>query len=328
MSEHGGRLFAAARAYGIPVAQWLDLSTGVNPNGWPVPALPPSCWQRLPDDDDGLIVAATAYYGNAAPLPVAGSQAALQVLPHVFPLGQMACVDPVYAEHPEAWQHAGHTVCPQPDGDLRSLLATGVPYVLVCNPNNPTAHRYSRADLLAAAQQMRQRGGWLIVDEAFIDGTPEDSVMPWAGTEAAPNLIVLRSLGKFFGLAGARVGFLCAAQDIRDRMAAHLGPWTVSGPGRVVARRALSDTAWQTKARTALIAAGQRLAARVASLGAVMATPLFATVATPQSLELHRYLATCGILTRHFPRQAWLRFGLPGSEADWERLDTALSQYC
>ena len=324
MSEHGGRLFSAARTYGIPVEQWLDLSTGINPDGWSVPVLPPSCWQRLPDDEDGLIAAATAYYGNAVPLPVAGSQAALQALPHVFPLGQMACVDPVYAEHPEAWQRAGHTVCPQPDGDLRSLLATGAPYVLVCNPSNPTAHRYGRADLLAAAQQVRQRDGWLIVDEAFIDCTPEDSVTPWAGTETAPNLIVLRSLGKFFGLAGARVGFLCAAQDIRDRMATRLGPWTVSGPGREVARQALADTAWQEATRQALRASGQRLAARVASLGTVMATPLFATVATPQSLDLHRYLATYGILTRHFPRQSWLRFGLPGCEADWERLDAAL----
>src|SRR5574343_218609 len=241
MLEHGGRLRQAAAHYDIPLADWLDLSTGINPQGWPVPHLPAAVWQRLPEANDGLEAAAAAYYGNPNLLPVAGSQAAIQWLPALLPKAAVACIAPIYAEHPQAWQHAGHKVRFLQNATLPRALAVATPYVLCCNPNNPTATRHPRDIVLEAADSLKKRGGWLIVDEAFIDATPEESVTALAGTADAPNLIVLRSLGKFFGLAGARVGFIFGQPGLLQRLAEAMGPWAVSGPARAVARLALAD---------------------------------------------------------------------------------------
>src|SRR5574343_1241101 len=230
MLEHGGQLRLAAAHYNIPLADWLDLSTGINPDPWPLPGLPASAWQRLPESGDGLETAAAAYYGNANLLPVAGSQAAIQLLPTLLPRAVVACISPLYAEHPQAWQRAGHRLRFLQNATLSRALGAATPYVLLCNPNNPTADRHPHEVVIDAARQLKKRGGWLIVDEAFVDATPELSLTPLAGTEEAPNLIVFRSLGKFFGLAGARVGFVFAAPELLNRMSEAMGPWTISGP--------------------------------------------------------------------------------------------------
>ena len=327
MLEHGGRLRQAAAHYDIPLADWLDLSTGINPQGWPVPALPAAVWQRLPESDDGLEAAAAAYYDNPNLLPVAGSQAAIQWLPALLPKAAVACIAPLYAEHPHAWQQAGHKVRYLQNATLPRALASATPYVLLCNPNNPTADRHPHELVLDAARQLHKRGGWLIVDEAFVDATPELSVTPLAGTPEAPNLIVLRSLGKFFGLAGVRVGFVFAAPELLRRMQEAMGPWAVSGPSREAARLALADTAWQAAARPQLQAAGERLHQLLAPLGEVKATTLFATLSSPHSNELFDYLARRAILTRRFDQQPLLRCGLPADEAGWQRLATALNEW-
>lgn len=327
MLEHGGRLRQAAAHYNIPLADWLDLSTGINPHGWPVPALPAAVWQRLPESDDGLEAAAAAYYGNPNLLPVAGSQAAIQWLPALLPKAAVACIAPLYAEHPHAWQQAGHKVRYLQNATLPRALAAATPYVLLCNPNNPTADRHPHELVLDAARQLHKRGGWLIVDEAFVDATPELSVTPLAGTPEAPNLIVLRSLGKFFGLAGVRVGFVFAAAELLRRMQEAMGPWTISGPSREAARLALADTAWQAAARPQLQAAGERLRQLLAPLGQVKATALFATLSSPHSNELFDYLARRAILTRRFDQQPLLRCGLPADKAGWQRLATALKEW-
>jgi cobalamin biosynthetic protein CobC len=327
MLEHGGRLRAAAAHYNLPLESWLDLSTGINPASWPVPALPPTVWQRLPESHDGLEAAATAYYGNASLLPVAGSQAAIQLLPTLLPRAAVACISPIYSEHPQAWQRAGHKLRFLQNALLPRALAAATPYVLLCNPNNPTADRHPRELAVDAAKQLKKRGGWLIVDEAFIDPTPADSLTPLAGSDEAPNLIVLRSLGKFFGLGGARVGFIFAAPDLLARMNEAMGPWTISGPSREVARQALLDIDWQAAARHRLLAAGERLHQLLAPLGEVKSTALFATLTSPQAGELHESLARRGILTRRFDQQPLLRIGLPGREAEWQRLADALTAW-
>jgi cobalamin biosynthesis protein CobC len=327
MLDHGGRLRDAATQYDIPPADWLDLSTGINPQGWPVPALSANVWQRLPEADDGLEAAAAAYYGNANLLPVAGSQAAIQLLPTLLPRAAVACISPLYSEHPQAWQRAGHKVRFLQNAMLPRALAAATPYVLLCNPNNPTADRHPRDLVVDAAAQLKKRGGTLIVDEAFIDPTPEQSVTPLAGTDAAPNLIVLRSLGKFFGLAGARVGFLFAGRELLGRMSESLGPWSINGPGREAARLALQDGAWQAATRKRLNADSERLRQLLPPLGEVKATALFATLTSPQAGELHEHLARRGILTRRFDQQPLLRCGLAGDEAGWQRLAAALTDW-
>jgi cobalamin biosynthetic protein CobC len=322
MLEHGGRLRRAARDYGIPLADWLDLSTGINPDAYPAPAIDPSIWQRLPEDDDGLDDAAAAYYGSGRLLAVPGSQAAIQSLPLLFKPLTVACVSPLYEEHPHAWERAGHELRRLPS--LPRALSSAAPVVLLCNPNNPTGGSVSREALLDAAGALRGRGGWLIVDEAFGDAEPENTVAALAGGDAAPNLIVLRSLGKFFGLAGARVGFVFARDDKLDRLREAIGPWSIAHPSRIVARRALEDTAWQAAARKKLRAASQRLAEMLSPLGTVRRTALFCTVGGKMRLPaatLAEHFARRGILVRRFDRHDLLRFGLPGGEGEWQLLE-------
>lgn len=327
MLEHGGRLQEAVRRYGIPREQWVDLSTGINPQPYTPPALPVTAWQRLPEDNDGLETAAAAYYGNAALLPLAGSQAAIQALPRLFAQtlspSDIACVGPLYNEHPAAWQAAGHRVriC----STLAMALEAGR-IVVLCNPNNPDGRLLDRDTLLDAAAHLAAKDGFLIVDEAFIDPHPHFSISAEAGTRHA-NLIVLRSLGKYFGLAGARVGFLFATNEIRHAIAEMLGPWAVSHPARVVATAALSDRPWQDAARIALLAANERLATLLAALGPNSGPTLFRYLPYVRAAELHDFLAARGILTRLFSNPAALRFGLPATEAEWSRLDIALKEW-
>jgi cobalamin biosynthetic protein CobC len=323
--EHGGRLRFSAQQYDIPLSDWIDLSTGINPAVYPVPAIDPACWNRLPEDDDGLEAAAAAYYGNERLLALPGSQAAIQALPALFKPQVVACVAPLYEEHPQAWERAGHKLRRLPT--LARALAAATPAVLLCNPNNPTATALPRSVLLDAADQLGRRGGTLIVDEAFADAEPENAIAALAGGDDAPNLIVLRSLGKFFGLAGARVGFVFGASGYLDRLREMLGPWPVSHPSRAVARHALTDTAWQAAARHDLAAQSRRLAEIPAPLGEVGRTALFCTLHTPHVEALFAHLARQAILTRRFDQHGLLRFGLPGSERDWQRLAAAVATW-
>jgi len=323
MLEHGGRLREAATRYDIPLADWLDLSTGINPHGWPVPQVPASCWARLPEDDDGLEQAAQNYYEAEHVLPVAGSQAAIQTLPRLRPHSRVAVLDPGYAEHAGAWRRAGHEVTAVAAEHLDEAIQ-GSDVLLLIHPNNPTGARFPVEQLLNWNARLAARGGWLVIDEAFMDVTSEHSLCHYS---ARPGLIVLRSLGKFFGLAGARVGFVCAQPTLLARLHTLLGPWTVNAPARWVASAALKDRAWQDKARQHLRADGARLQDLLAQHGLAPdgGCALFHWLHAPYAQALHEALARQGILTRLFTETSSLRFGLPCNAADWVRLDAALS---
>lgn len=328
MLEHGGRLREAARRWGRPLSGWIDLSTGIDPLGYPVPPLDQEAWRRLPEEnDERLAFAAARYYGNPCLLPVAGSQAAIRALPALFPKGHVAVLAPTYAEHAAAWEDAGHALRRfAADGFEAACDASDI--VVLCNPNNPTAECFARERLLRGAAGLARRGGWLVVDEAFADSLPALSLAADAGAGAA-NVVVLRSLGKFFGLAGARVGFALGASLLLTQLAERLGPWTVTGPSREVARRALADPAWQAGARQRQEQASARLAALLAPFihaGPVARTPLFCWLPHPQAAALHEALAQRGILVRLFEEPAGLRFGLPGAESEWARLAAALDE--
>ena len=320
MLEHGGRLRRAAEAYGIPLADWLDLSTGINPQGYPVPPVPADVWLRLPEDDDGLEAAAADYYGSAHLLPVAGSQSAIQLLPAVLRGERVSLLAPGYAEHAHAWRER-RAVAVGADAIDAAVARSDI--VVLVQPNNPTGVHFGRERLLEWHARLAHRGGWLVVDEAFIDTTPAQSLVALAG---ADGLVVLRSLGKFFGLAGARVGFVFAPAGVRAALAERLGPWTIAGPARWAARHALADRAWQAQALSALQAAGERLQALLATHGLPARGPaLFKLVATPDAAHLHEVFARRGILLRLFETPQAVRFGLPADEAGWARLAAALA---
>jgi len=324
MLEHGGRLQRAAREYGIAPAQWLDLSTGISPFGWPVPDVPASIWQRLPEDEDGLSDAACAYYEAPHVLPVAGSQAAIQALPWLRAAARVGVIAPGYAEHAHAWRRAGHQVTCLP-ADLLLADVTAWDVLVLIHPNNPGGERFDPQTLLHIHAELAARGGWLVIDEAFMDVTPQDSLCRHTGRE---GLVVLRSAGKFFGLAGARAGFVCASAPLLETLRDALGPWALSGPTRYVLQQALTDRAWQTHARMRLMHTSERLADVLSRHGLppTAGCGLFHWCRRDDAAAIHRALAQRGILTRLFDTPPSLRFGLPAGDEAFERLDTALSE--
>lgn len=325
MLEHGGRLRAAAQRYGIPLADWLDLSTGIAPYHPPLPAIPGGVWARLPETDDDLEAAARDYYGTTDLLAVAGSQAAIQALPRLRPRARVGVVSPCYAEHAAAWRHAGHRVIELCEASVPRALDQ-LDVLVVVNPNNPSGRLIEPMQLLEWHTRLAARGGWLLVDEAFVDCTPQHSLDEYS---AMTGLIVLRSFGKFFGLAGARLGFVLGERGLLDALGELLGPWTISGPTRLLGAALLADGDGQRHQRQRLLADGLWLEAllRRHELAPLGGCALFQWRVDPQAALLHEHLARRGILARLFDQPCSLRLGLPADETGWARLDQALQSF-
>ncbi|MEX3983278.1 threonine-phosphate decarboxylase CobD [Paraburkholderia sp. EG287A] len=325
---HGGNLHEAAQRYGIAWDAWIDLSTGINPHGYPVPPVPPTAWRRLPDDGDGFAACAARYYG--APdarhvLPVAGSQAAIRALPALLPRARVAIAPLTYGEYAPAFARAGHEIVPL--DVTQDALPDTVTHAVVVNPNNPTATHLAAAHLLHWHAQLATRGGTLIVDEAFADALGHERSETLARATSREGLVVLRSPGKFFGLAGARCGFALGAPALLAALRAQLGAWTVSGPARHAVTHAFEDSAWQNEMRIRLAADSARLVALLRAHGFTPhATPLFAWITDPRAPALQDALACHAVWTRRFDAPASLRFGLPASEGEWQRFESALGQ--
>lgn len=323
--HHGGRLLQAARRWGIPADDWLDLSTGISPWSWPVPPVPISVWQRLPDEDDDLVARCREWLDvpeGAGCLPVPGSQSALQLLPQLRPACRVGVPSPGYREHAVAWSRAGHAVISLSPDQIDAAMADLD--VLVCiNPNNPTGQLYAADTLLRWHQQLAAKGGWLVVDEAFLDASEGATLASLCGR---PGLIVLRSLGKFFGLAGVRAGLVLGAGALCAALEAKLGPWALSHPARWVMAQAVQDNKWQQQQRQRLRQARQRLNGLLDQAGLLPQgdSDLFALCCHDQAQALLDALARQGILVRHFEQLGALRFGLPRNESEEQRLLLAL----
>ena len=320
MLEHGGKLREAMRLYGG--SDWIDLSTGINPVGYPAPRVAPDAWQRLPEPDPALVRTACDYYGAPALLPVAGTQAAIQALPRLRTPSRVTVAAPSYAEHAHHWSHHGHTLRQLPYAQLDAALADSE-VLVVCNPNNPTGETVAPAQLLAWHAQLAARGGWLVVDEAFGDTAPGASI---AAHAELPGLIVLRSVGKFFGLAGLRLGFVAAAPALLAQLEDLLGPWTVSGPAQEVALAALRDHDWQQATQARLARDGARLRALLPPDAS--GTPLFHWWAVARPEAFHEHMARRAIWVRLFRDAArGIRLGLPAQAAHWDRIEHALKEW-
>ncbi len=322
-TTHGGRLIAARLNFPKAPEPFIDLSTGISPAPYPLPPLPAACFTRLPEPEEERALQQTACerYGLGSPDLVAaapGTQALIQTLPRLFPATRVGVLSPTYAEHQAAWP----TAVPVATAEALADFDVGV----LCNPNNPDGRIVPAPKLLSLADALARRGGFLLVDEAFADFSPGVSVAP---ALPHPGLVVLRSFGKAFGLAGLRLGFMLADAPLAARMRAALGPWAVSGPALLVGRLALSDTAWVTEAA----ARAHKDAARLdgilqdAGLTLVGGTALFRLARTHAASRVANHLGEAGILVRTFEAQPeWLRFGLPGAPAEWDRLQAALNR--
>ena len=306
--DHGGGIDAAARRWGGARGDWLDLSTGINPVPYPLPALPPDAWTALPDHaaTEALEAAARAFWRvppEAALLVAPGASALIARIPHLAPAGRVAIPGPTYNEHARAFAAAGWRVT---DGGAAGAM-------VAVHPNNPDGRTWRESDLAAPLT---------VIDESFCDATPDASLIALA---ARPGTLVLKSFGKFWGLAGLRLGFAIGDPALAARLAALQGPWPVSGPALAVGAAALRDEGWAGAARARLAADAARLDALVPApcLGG---TTLFRLYRVDDAAAWQARLARHRIWSRVFPYDpTWLRLGLPGTGAGWDRLARALA---
>ncbi|SOB99242.1 L-threonine O-3-phosphate decarboxylase [Rhodobacter sp. JA431] len=315
--DHGGNIDAAKARFGG--ADWIDLSTGINRVPYPLCDLPGEVWTGLPTATQkaALITAAQRAFDTTAPgVALAGAQQAIQLVPRLTAPGHAKVLAPTYNEHAGALRGAGWKVTEVP----RFEDLAGADLAVVVNPNNPDG----RVIAPEALQALSPKVGRLIVDESFADATPEISLVDQAGG----NLIVLRSFGKFYGLAGLRLGFAFGAAETIAELSDMAGPWPVSGPALEIGAHVLADTAWAaaTTARLGEEVVQIDALAKAAGWALIGGTALFRTFATPDAVAAQEKLARAQIWSRIFPySQHWLRLGLPGSAAEWTRLEKVLT---
>lgn len=320
-------LAAARRAFADAPEPFIDLSTGINPVAYPIPELAPDAFARLPEPEAVTRLeqaAARAYgVGDAAMVVAApGTQVLISLLPLLFPAASVAILSPTYGGHEAAWRDAGCQVVRA--SHLSELEQATV--AVVCNPNNPDGRRTEPQRLLALADRLARGGGLLVVDEAFADF--EKVQISVAPALPHPGLLVLRSFGKCYGLAGLRLGFALASPGLTGRLRAALGPWAVSGPAIAIGCAALDDTAWLQSAamRLRYDAAQLDRCAERAGLALVGGTNLFRLYRTEAAGAVYERLGQAGILVRRFVgHPTWLRFGIPVGAQHSHRLDEAFS---
>ena len=320
MQDHGGNLDVACRRFGGRPEDWIDLSTGINRQPYPVGDLQSRHWTALPSraETEALHEAARSAYETTAPvLAVAGAQAAIQLLPRLAPPGAVAILTPTYNEYAPTFAAAGWRVGEV--GDLSALADADL--AIVVNPNNPDARQHDPAKLL----ELLPRIGRLVIDESFADAAPGLSLAAEAGRL---GLLILRSFGKFYGLAGLRLGFVLGHEADVAALAAMAGPWPISGAAIEIGRRALLDRDWADATRARLAREAQRLddLAKGAGWKLIGGTPLFRLYETGNAVAAQERLARAKVWSRIFScKPGWLRLGLPGNEAEWARLANALS---
>ena len=326
MAPHGGRLIEARRLFPSAPEPFIDLSTGINPLSYPIPAIETSAWTRLPEPEAiaRLEAVAAKAYGVADGSMVAsvpGTQLLISLLPRLFPHASVAILGPTYGEYARSFDAAGHRVV---EASTLDALADA-PCAILCNPNNPDGRRFDACTLLALARQ-RVGDGLLIVDESFAD--LESDGLSLASYLPLPGVLVLRSLSKSYGLGGVRLGFALADPNIAASIRAALGPWPVSGPAVEIGSLALADRAWREAAKQRLAQDVIRLDGMLREAGMTVAggTLLFRLGESREAASLYQRLGEGGILVRTFDyRPDWLRFGIPGGEEEWRRLSAALS---
>ncbi|WP_316247409.1 threonine-phosphate decarboxylase [Roseobacter fucihabitans] len=311
--DHGGGLDAAIARFGGDRLSWIDLSTGINPHPYPLQGLPHDAWTALPDKAalSDLLRAARRFWhipDRAGVIAAPGASALIAQLPYLAEPGAVCIPAPTYNEHAAAFEASGWTL---------SEAGAATAQVVV-HPNNPDGRLWDRATLPAPS------AAFTVIDESFCDVAPSHSLIELAAT---PQTYVLKSFGKFWGLAGLRLGFIAGEQERLDDLRNRLGPWAVSGPALHIATQALNDPAWAVATRQRLSEDAARLDALMQIAGArvIGGTPLFRLYDVESGAEWQARLARHHIWTRTFPyAPGWLRLGLPHA-LHWPRVMAAFA---
>lgn len=322
MREHGGNSDVAAARYGFALDDMLDLSTGISPFIYPLSPITVDALQPLPTATSFTACVQAARHAYRVPdqLTVtagAGTQAFLQIIPRLVNAGTVWIRQPTYNEHAHCWADAGHNIV---DGDV---MPDEADHAVVVFPNNPTGDRYT--DLNVLASKIERKGGLLIIDGAFLDNA--EGAELFADLSAYSCVIHLRSFGKFFGLAGVRLGFAMTSPAYGDAMRGMLGPWAVNNVALMAGTSALQDDDWIKSHKGVLEQQSAELAKILtnANLSIIGGTFLFQTIRDADALSLHEHLAQTGIWTRIY--REWpdlMRFGLPRDSAEMGRLHNSI----
>ncbi len=336
---HGGQLQQVAKQYNIPVQEWIDLSTGIAPISYPIPDIPASAWQHLPQYNAELVNAAKQYYQSKQLVVTNGSQAIIKALPALYqqqnPNSKHVYLpERGYKEHGQAWKVAGYQLhfyqdtLPEFDQLQRNCV------VVIINPNNPTGHHFEHKTIGQYHDAVKQVGGLLVIDEAFIDVMPTEQ--SYCQKVNSGHCLVLRSFGKFFGLAGIRIGFLIANRHWCETFEELLGPWQVNNPAQIIAQQALVDTSWQEVQKTRLHelrTAQEDMLKQVLSnkiMLDIKGCDLFLTVRFHNQVtakKLYHLLCQQAVYCRLADEQDTLRFGIVITNSI-KRLEKALQLAC
>jgi cobalamin biosynthetic protein CobC len=336
---HGGQLQQIAEQYKIPASDWLDLSTGIAPLSYPIPTIPSNVWQQLPQQSLGLNAAAKQYYQCSQLLVTNGSQAIIKALPELYRQKNIASQDVYlpergYKEHAHAWRIAGYKLHFYQESlpVIAELQPNSV--VVIINPNNPTGKVFNR-DLISQYQaKLKQLNGLLVMDEAFIDVMPNNQSC--CNQVDDSHIIVLRSFGKFFGLAGIRIGFLIADDYWCTKFKGILGPWQVNGPAQIIAEKALNDVNWQNEQCKKLSTLRMQQEALLWQaftdklVNTIQGCDLFLTLSfhhNDSAKQLYHLLCQQGVYCRLADEQDTLRFGIAKYKS-LRRLENACIQAC
>lgn len=315
--DHGGGLDDAVALYGGRREDWLDLSTGINPHAFPVPEIPSHAYTQLPDRVAGerLEAAARAFWSvpeGAEVVAAPGASVLIANIPHLQFPGRVRIVERSYNEHEASFRAAGWTV-------VRSEPEAGHAEARVAvHPNNPTGHMFYGLDEPDSRPL-------LVIDESFADVILANSrVQDFA---KRPGCVILKSLGKFWGLPGLRLGFAIGDPELLAALKERLGPWPVSGVAQHVGAAALEAMEWANETRQVLSVETARLDALMQSKGAELigGTVLFRLFRVDDAPAWQDRLARGRVWSRVFPYEpTWLRLGLPPSNG-WAQLEAALA---
>ncbi len=318
--QHGGDIDLAIKKYGGQRADWIDLSTGINRTSYP--------WQEnvkvelrdLPSNKllRSLEKAASRAYKVAEDKDTAAVQGAQQII-SLLPIclknyNSVAILGPTYNEYEKAFKSS--EIKAETVSEVSKLSSSDI--AIVVNPNNPTGKVIAEEILNDLSKKVRI----LIIDESF-------KMFSSRRIQKFDNVIQINSLGKFFGLAGVRLGFVSGPSNFIKSVRGMLGPWPVSSIAAEIGKIALNDQAWISQMEKILLEGSDVLhrACNRKNWKLIGKTNLFHTYATSSSLKVEKQFAAHYIWIRTFDySETWVRLGIPTSKYEWTRVRQALNQ--
>ncbi|QXE86049.1 threonine-phosphate decarboxylase CobD [Geomonas nitrogeniifigens] len=287
--EHGGNVFAVARNLGLAPERIIDFSASINPLGMAPgvrEALTASLDRLLhyPDKGAAELKQALAAYHGVEPSQIAvanGSTELIHLLPRTFQGKKALVVAPAFAEYALALERAGwqieyFTLSPADDfaldvAALAQRVADGYDMLFLCNPGNPAGNLQPLREIAGVVDLCRESGTFLVLDEAFIDFCEEESAKHLVVRN--PRAVLLRSMTKFFGIPGLRLGYAIAAAETVAEIAAQQDPWSVNTAAQVAGIASLADQDYCRRTRSYVDEERARLAAALADVPGLKVFP-------------------------------------------------------